>query len=69
MSICLDTDELIELTGKKRPTAQMRALNTMGIDHMKRPDGTVAVYRDTIIPNSVLAKKKQPDFKALSDVA
>lgn len=41
----LSTIELRELTGKKIPAAQARALNFMGIEYRRRPDGTLAVSR------------------------
>ncbi len=69
MSICLTKDELQELTGKVRPSAQSRALNTMGIDYTTRPDGTIAVYRHTIEPNTKAKKQSAPDYDALNDVA
>ena len=39
----LDDSELVSLTGLKRPTAQARALRSMGIDFRVRPDGKVIV--------------------------
>jgi hypothetical protein len=39
----LSNDELIDLTGLRRPTAQARALRSMGIDFRTRPDGKVIV--------------------------
>lgn len=44
-SICLTTEELFDLTRYKRPSAQARALNHMGIDHRIRLDGSVVVFR------------------------
>lgn len=41
----LSCTELFELTGKKIPAAQARALNFMGIEYRRRPDGTLAVSR------------------------
>jgi len=41
----LTESELVDLTGKSRPSAQVRALSRVGIDHLIRPDGTVAVAR------------------------
>ena len=41
----LDTDELAELTGRRRNAAQARALRAMGIEHRLRPDGSIAVLR------------------------
>jgi hypothetical protein len=44
-SLTLTDAELVELTGKQRPSAQMRALKYMGIDHKQRADGTLVVAR------------------------
>lgn len=43
--LLLDDVELEKLTRKKRPSAQARALNAMGIDHKRRADGSLAVLR------------------------
>lgn len=40
--------ELKALTSKSRPTAQARALRAMGIAHIVRADGTVAVSRQHV---------------------
>lgn len=40
--------ELYDLTHKKRPAAQVRALRSMGLEHRRRPDGTVAVLREHV---------------------
>lgn len=37
--------ELVELTGRRVKTAQVRVLRFMGIEHKLRPDGSVAVLR------------------------
>ncbi len=37
--------ELIELTGRRVKSAQVRVLRFMGIDHKIRPDGSVVVLR------------------------
>lgn len=42
----LTGDELVELTHMHRPSAQRRALTTMGIPYRVRPDGTIVVFRD-----------------------
>jgi hypothetical protein len=44
-SMFLDDDALTELTGKRRNSARVRVLNTMGVHHKIRPDGSVAVLR------------------------
>ena len=41
----LSNQELVELTGKVRPSAQVKVLNFMGIPYKLRPDGTPAVVR------------------------
>lgn len=41
----LGTDELIELTHRRRSDAQVRTLREMGIEHRLRADGSVAVLR------------------------
>lgn len=69
----LETEEVNELTGKKRKSAQIRALRSMGIEHKIRPDGTVAVSRNHVekilggsIPESDTIKEKfKPDWSAL----
>lgn len=47
-SICLTTEELFDLTRYKRPSAQARALNHLGIDHRIRLDGSVVVFRHSL---------------------
>ena len=44
-SLFLDEDGLTELTGKRRKSARIRVLNSMGVQHKIRPDGSVAVLR------------------------
>jgi hypothetical protein len=44
-TLCLTEDEVSQLTGKKRPSAQLKALRFMGIDHKRRPDGSIMVLR------------------------
>ena len=39
----LTPDELTELTGRRRSDAQARVLRFMGIEHRRRPDGSLAV--------------------------
>lgn len=48
MSLTLSPDELKELTHKQKPSAQVRALRAMGIEHKVRPDGSVAVLRSHV---------------------
>lgn len=53
--VCLSPNELIELTGKKKYSAQIRALRFMAIDHKTRPDGSIVVLRSQIIAASTEA--------------
>lgn len=47
-SMFLSTDEIAELTGRKRKDCQVKALRHMGIEHRIRPNGTVAVLRSHV---------------------
>jgi hypothetical protein len=42
----LTSDQLLELTGYRRPSAQVRALRRMGVEHWIRPDGRPVVRAD-----------------------
>ncbi|HEX7080367.1 MAG TPA: DUF4224 domain-containing protein [Gammaproteobacteria bacterium] len=57
--LTLSDDELVELTGKKRPSAQARALRIMGIDHRIRPDGKVVVLRAQL--EQAFGVKRRPE--------
>ncbi|MGB4102172.1 MAG: DUF4224 domain-containing protein [Alphaproteobacteria bacterium] len=39
----LSHEEIAALTGKQQNSAQRRALNSMGITHKLRPDGSIVV--------------------------
>jgi hypothetical protein len=43
--IVLSEDEVVELTGKRRASAQARVLDFMGIPYRPRPDGSLVVLR------------------------
>lgn len=45
MKMFLDSDEVRELTQRVQRAAQARTLNSMGIEHRARPDGSLAVLR------------------------
>jgi hypothetical protein len=47
-TLCLTDDELTQLTGKVRPSAQIKALRYMAIDHKRRPDGSIVVLRNQL---------------------
>lgn len=44
----LEPEEIVDLTGRVRRSAQVRALRSMGIEHRVRPDGSVAILRTHI---------------------
>ena len=44
-SMFLSEDELTGLTKKRRNAARVRVLNSIGIQHKIRPDGSIAVLR------------------------
>jgi hypothetical protein len=67
--ICLTSAEILQLTGKRRPSAQIRALRFMAIDHMRRPDGSIMVLRATLgrprddgATSGDFGKKTQPNW-------
>jgi len=45
VSILLTTDEVVALTGYRRPSAQIRALRAMQIQFRVPPDGHPRVFR------------------------
>ena len=45
MSLCLTHEEIREVTGKDRYSAQIKALRAMGIESKPRPDGSILVDR------------------------
>jgi hypothetical protein len=72
----LTKDELVELTGRKRQSAQIAALNTLGIIHKVRPDGLPLVLRVHVeqlfggLPEEKKpkqAKQWEPDWDALKN--
>lgn len=75
MSACavlLTEDELILLTGRRRPSAQIRALRNMGIEHRVRPDGTPAVSRahvESLLSgarhHSIVDEGAEPNWEAM----
>lgn len=70
-AIFLDEDEIQAVTHKKRPSAQHRVLNEMGVTHKVRPDGSIIVLRSHIeqqLGGSVAGSKKKdpvPNWEAM----
>lgn len=68
MSLCLSEEEVRELTGLQRPTAQARELNHLGINHRMRRDGSIAVLRQDVDyspKKPVRSKATSPDWRAM----
>lgn len=63
MTLALTSDELIELTGKRRPTAQARVLRAMGIPFLPRPDGTLVVLHANLTVAGVASKAREPQLR------
>lgn len=66
--ICLTTDEIIDITGKQRSSAQLRELERLRIAARKRSDGTVLVFRRDIeqAPSKRNKKTEEPDYGAIA---
>lgn len=63
MTPYLSTEELIELTHRRRPSAQRRALTSMGIDSLVRPDGTLVVLRSSVEAAVGITTPKVSEFR------
>jgi len=63
MQIFLSDDEVAHLTGKQRPSAQARALLSMGIPFDRRPDGSPVVRR-SVFESAPQAKTAEPKWDA-----
>ncbi len=70
----LTTSEMIELTGRKRWTAQIAALRAEGIEHVIRMDGKPLVLRAYLfrrmgVHQSLPKAPAEPDWSALNGAA
>lgn len=72
-SMFLDTDEIINLTNRKRRAAQKIMLNALGIQYKTRADGSIAILRSHVekeFGGTDNEKKKQriiePDWDAMN---
>lgn len=77
MSLFLSDDEIQALTGKKRKSAQCRALSMLGVEHKIRADGVPVVLRAHLekvmggaeTPATKPKKKASPNWSALDVTA
>jgi len=60
----LTDEELRQLTGFKRHSAQIRALRQMGIGHYVRPDGKPCVLSSTLDGTSTHERVIEPNWDA-----
>ncbi len=72
IAMFLTPEQLLELTGKSRRAAQVRALTQMGLEHTVRPDGKVIILRshverrlDSNIENKV-RRRIEPNWNAIN---
>lgn len=66
----LTTEEVEELTDKVRPSAQLRQLKSMELDHLVRyrTDGSFVVMREGSTHTEEKPKKYELDFSGLGNV-
>jgi len=70
-NMLLTEQQVAELTGRTRRSAQVRVLRYMAIEHKIRPDGSVAVLRahvDKLLGGQifdVVKKPSEPDWSAV----
>jgi hypothetical protein len=71
----LTDEQLVELTGKRRPSAQAAELNRQGIQHKVRADGSVLVLRELVDqqfglrpPRKEVRKSVEPNWDALREM-
>lgn len=59
----LTPDELVELTGKKTRTAQAQVLRFMGVEHRRRPDGSLVVLKSHVdLVFGAVSEQKEPEY-------
>lgn len=63
--LTLSSDELRDLTAKRRGDAQCRALDFMGVPYKRRPDGTPAVLRAhvEVLPGATIVAAREPELQ------
>lgn len=59
-ALILSPDELQEITGKRQPTAVARVLDAIGVPYRRRPNGTIVVFREELIPHAPAQNRPPP---------
>lgn len=66
----LTPDELVDITGRQRRSAQVRVLNEMRIPFRMNPDGKVLVVREQYLTAAggkpTDQRQTEPDFEAIA---
>ncbi len=60
--IVLTDAEIRDVTRKKRPSAQMRALRAMRIAYRIRPDGSVMVLRSSLLDQPIPSVEQESEI-------
>lgn len=71
-AVFFSDEEIAELTHKKRHSSQRKVLNAMGVSHVVRPDGSIAVMRahvEKLFGVQIAERKRkvtEPNWSALN---
>ena len=60
--VFLTDQEIVDLTHRTKPAWQARALDSMGIRYIRRPDGTLVVLRQDVGQRE--DQRRQPRLRA-----
>ena len=55
--------QLIDITGKVRPSAQARVLQAMGIPFRRRPDGKVVILTSDLHEQTAQTRQASPSLR------
>jgi hypothetical protein len=61
--VFLTADELVALTGKRRPSAQARVLDYLCIPSKRRPDGSLVVLRVHVADAAPTGQRPEPELR------
>ena len=67
MGLTLTPAELVELTDRAKPTAQMRRLRALGIPYLYAPGGSVKVLRSALERHPAAKKTAREGYAAEPD--
>jgi hypothetical protein len=64
MTVALTPEEIVDITHKVQPAAQLRHLRRMGVRAERRKDGTVCVLRAWLANVNAPAPESKPRLKS-----